>query len=132
MNQRKLLTRLVVLMFLLFAVNQFGSKFYWDSGIWWFDMAMHFFSGVWVGLFFIYVYLRNDSNFKPYLNIILYVVLVGVAWEIFEFFVNNVIGRIPFDPSDTISDTVFDILGGMTAVFYFNKSFLSAKLNKQS
>lgn len=118
MHNKRLLKYIVVLMLLMFLADKGASKFYWYNSIWYFDMIMHFFGGLWVGLFFIYVFSLSGSVSNLIFKIILSVLLVGISWEVFEFVVNNVIGRIPFNTLDTISDVLFDLTGGFFSIFY--------------
>ncbi|MDP2789001.1 MAG: hypothetical protein Q8O46_03050 [bacterium] len=82
---------------------------------------MHLGAGFWVGLFFLYVFSPKVSSFKVVLNIILWVLLIALLWELFELIVYNFIGEIPFDTLDTIGDIFFGLTGGFLAVFYYFK-----------
>ena len=129
MDRKKLLKSLVCLMFLIFIANSLALKFYWYFSIWWFDMFMHFLGGLWEGLFFIWFF--SIINF-PFLKLslevvdfrliyktILFVLLIGIFWEFFEFFANNYIGHDPFSILDTVSDVFFDLVGGAFSILYF-------------
>ena len=130
MVRKKLLAHIIALMLFLFLMDKGANKFYWYNLIWYFDMIMHFLSGIWVGLFFLYVFNTDHFDLRSFLKIVCMVLLIGVAWEIFEFIVNNVIGRVPFDPIDTLSDIFWDILGGSVAVFYLFKIIMPTSENK--
>jgi hypothetical protein len=129
MDRKKLLKILFYLMFLIFIANFLTLKFYWYSSIWWLDMPMHFLGGFWEGLFFIWFFSIVDfpflklsldmMDFKLVYKTVLFVLLIGILWEFFEFFVNNYIGHDLFNTLDTISDIFFDLVGGTFAVFYF-------------
>jgi len=137
MDRKKLLKLIIYLMFFIFIANLLAQKFYWYSSIWYFDMIMHFLGGVWQGLFFIWFFSINDLplfrlsldaiDFKLIYKTILFVLLIGVLWEFFEFFTNNYVGHDPFNTLDTISDIFFDLAGGAFAVFYF-LFYLSKKI----
>ena len=122
MDQQRLLKHLALLMFFIFIADYIGTKLYWYYTIWYFDMPMHFLGGLWLGLFFIYVFSRKepsfDLNFKLILTILLAVLFIGVLWELFEIYVNNDIGQIPFNLLDTISDLFCDLAGGTFAILY--------------
>jgi len=125
MDRKKLLIRLALLIFFIFAANYSAMKFYLYSSLWWFDMLMHFLGGFWLGLVFLWLFLKENSSF-PFsftlvFKVILGVLLVGISWEIFEIIVNNFSTKNPFDNLDTISDIFFDIAGGLLATFYFFK-----------
>ena len=136
MDRKKILRTVVWLMFIMFIVNTVALKFYWYSSIWYFDMLMHFWGGFWQGLFFIWFFSIKDISEKFRLSLefkdmnsliiktILFVLLIGVLWEFFEFFVNNCIGHDIFNTLDTISDIFFDTAGGTFAIFYFLKRII--------
>ncbi len=121
MNRKKLLTRIVTLIFSIFIVNSLAEKFYWYSAIWYFDMIMHFMGGLWVGLVVIWLLSpqKTDPDVSFILKAIAGVFLVGVSWEIFEFIFYNYIAGNDFNVLDTISDVFFDLAGGTFAVLYF-------------
>lgn len=130
MNKKKLLKHLVLLMFFIFIANNVVWELHWYSSIWWFDMVMHFLGGLWVGLFFLYIFYAEDQLFKKFLTVFLCVLLIGVLWEFFEFFTFNYIGKDPFNALDTVSDIFFDLAGGTFALFYFFKRIILAKENE--
>src|SRR3989344_6951174 len=112
MDRKKLLKCLVSLMFFMFVVNLASNKFYLYYSLWYFDIFMHFFGGAWVGLFFVYVFGRQNQALPSAPRILLYVLVVGLLWEFFELFSHNYIGRDSFDILDTFSDVIFDLAGG--------------------
>lgn len=126
MDKRKLLKYIVFLMFVIFLANNIALKFYWYYSISWFDMLMHFLGGLWVGLFFSYIFYDKNPFFKQLLTVILCVLSVGILWEIFEFFI-GAIAHDPFSIRDTTSDIFFDLAGGLFAIFYCLKKTMPAK-----
>lgn len=131
MKSKKLLIRIVFLILIIFLLNYLAMKFYWYSSIWYFDMLMHFFGGVWIGFASIYLFSPKNNSFGPILKILLIVLFVGVGWEIFEILINEIITKNSFNFLDTFSDLFFDLAGGTFAVFYslrkivfFNKNTL--------
>src|SRR3989338_10618649 len=104
MNRKKLFIRLATLMFLIFTANFVANKFYWYSSISYFDMIMHFLGGFWLALAFIWVYNKEKLNSINILKVMLSVLLVGVAWEVFEVLVNQSLAKNLFDALDTLSD----------------------------
>jgi len=103
-------------------------------------MVMHFLAGFWVSIFsFWFLIIKNTSldqvhvdyfNPKLILNIILFVLFVGVSWEVFEFIMNNYIGGDVFNTLDTLSDVFFDLSGGAFAVFYLLRKAISVNENR--
>ena len=130
MNKKKLLKHLVLLMFFIFFADILADKFYWYYTVWWFDIIMHFWSGFWVALFFLYVFYDRNIFSRKFLVVFLCVLLIGILWEVFELYVHNYIGKEPFRPLDTISDIFFDLLGGISAILYFFKRTMLASKNK--
>ncbi|MBY0376433.1 hypothetical protein K2P96_00455 [Patescibacteria group bacterium] len=124
MLKKKLLVRIVLLMFAMFLADRLAHNFFWYYTVWWFDMLMHFLGGLWVGLFFSYVFFGTIDTKRFIFKVIAYLFVVGVLWEIFEFATNNVIGHDPFNILDTVSDLFFDLAGGFFALFYITKKYL--------
>ena len=127
------------MMFFIFTADIMAQKFYWYYSIWWFDMPMHFLGGFWVGLFFFWFFSTKylpifqlsleKIDFKLTWKILLFVLFLGISWEIFEIYVNNYIGKTPFNLLDTISDIFFDLAGGSFALFYvFRRSIPTEKI----
>ena len=129
MIYKKMLLPIILLMFFIFFADKLADKFYWYNSIWYFDIIMHFLGGVWVGLFFIYVFSRRSLD-NLIFKVVLSVLLIGIFWEIFEFYVNNVVGRTPFNVVDTLFDIIFDFFGGLLSVLYFLKKIMKASENR--
>jgi hypothetical protein len=104
-------------------------KFYWYSSIWYFDMPMHFLGGIWLGLISIYLFPLKNYSLKSIFKIFFIVLLVGVAWEVFEILVNRLTIQDSFNTLDTISDICFDSAGGLFAIFYFLKKVMFVEKN---
>ncbi len=131
-DRTKLVTPLVFLMFFIFLVNLVALKLYWYYSIWYFDMPMHFLGGLWVGLFFLWFFsiesmpflhlVLERVDFKLVSKTLLFVLLFGVLWELFEFYTNNYIGHDLFNILDTTSDIFFDLSGGLYAILYVWKN----------
>ncbi len=128
MARDKLLKSIVYLMFFMFLANTAALKFHWYYSISWFDMLMHFLGGVWLGFFFLYVFFSKDSFFKRFLVIILCALLVGVLWEVFEFYLNTISTEF-FNISDTLSDLCFDLAGSLFSFLYFYKVIMPSQEN---
>ncbi len=104
------------------------GKFHWDYTIWWIDMPMHFFGGFWQAMFFIWFFsIKNFTFFQVPINkidtqlivkAVLFVLLIGILWEIFEVLVHNYVPHNTFSILDTTSDIFFDVAGGIAAILY--------------
>lgn len=125
MERKKLFKRLAYLIFFIFLANFLANKFHWYFSIWYFDMVMHFLGGFWLSLVFIWLFsykkVSFEVNFQSIFKILLGVLIIGIFWEIFEFYFINYIAENPFKILDTTSDLFFDLLGGISAIFYFSK-----------
>lgn len=105
---------------------------YWR--FWWFDIMMHFLGGLLMGLialwlYFLSNYFKKDNNSfdlilktsikKVFILSFIFVMIVGIGWEIFEFIMGisfadgYVLGYI----IDTSSDLVMDVIGSFLASF---------------
>jgi len=134
MDRKKLVKILLSLIFLILVFHSLGNKLYWYSAIWYFDMIMHFLGGLWIALLGFYLFLSKNQSFRlssepkalagAIIKILLFVLLVGVGWEVFEISVNDVLARNPFNALDTFSDIFFDLSGGTLATLYFFKRIM--------
>jgi len=130
MDRKKLTKIIICLILFIFVVNFLANKFYWYSSIWYFDMIMHFLGGFWIGLAFMYLFPPKDISFKLIFQTLLFVLFIGVGWEVFEVLVNDVIAKNPFNYLDTASDIFFDLSGGTFATLYFLKRIMFARVSE--
>ncbi len=133
MDSKRLLKHLVLLMFFIFLANILALKFYWYSLLWYFDVIMHTLGGVWVGMFFLYVFKRK--NFNPpdsilFFKVVLATIVVGLLWEFYEFYIYQYLIGNPFDLFDTTSDLVLDVLGSFLSFLYFSKFIMVGARNR--
>lgn len=132
MNRKKLFKRILYLILFIFIVNFLANKFYWYSSIWYFDMIMHFLGGFWLGLVFLYFFSHKFSphSFNFFLKLIIFVLFVGIGWEIFELLVDKTITQNSFNILDTSSDIFFDLTGGLISIYYFTKKIMFSSKNQ--
>ncbi len=130
MDRKKLVKILACLIFFILIVNFFAHKFYWYFSVWYFDVIMHFLGGFWVALAFIYLFSLKNGSFNSIFKVLLFVFFVGVGWEIFEIFINDVATQNSFDFLDAISDLFFDLTGGALGVLYFLKRIMFVGKNE--
>lgn len=119
-------------MFFIFGTQFLGEYLGWDVTIWYFDLIMHFWGGVWVTLFFIYIFsMLRPVSLGPWLilAVAFCTLAVGIAWELYEFLL-NVISLTPFDAWDTALDIVFDFLGSLAAIFFYFKIIMPIPRNR--
>ncbi len=60
----------------------------------------------------------------------LFVLFIGVSWELYEVLVNGVLAKDVFNSLDTISDIFFDLAGGFLAVLYFLRKIVLTSQNE--
>ena len=121
MDRKKLIKRLIYLIFFILVVNFLANKFYWYSSVWYFDMIMHFLGGFWIGLASFYTFSLQSVSDKLIFKILLLVLFIGLGWEVFEILVNDVMAQNSFNFLDTLSDIFFDLSGGLCAMLYLWK-----------
>lgn len=104
----------IVIVFLLLAAVfawthqiAMAGSFYWYY--WWFDIVMHFWGGILLGLGVHAVTSLKSVHIRPVLPVVLAVILSAViGWEVFE----RIFGL--FNPNQYIVDTTQDVLLGIT------------------
>ncbi len=126
MTRKEFFIRLAGLIVCIAAFNFLANKFYWYSSIWYFDIIMHFLGGLWLGGFFLWLFWPERISGSLVGKVILGVLVVGIGWEVFELMFVNYVAQNNFDIIDTAMDLVLDILGGFSAVVYFNKKIMNS------
>ena len=127
---RKKLSRLILsLIIFIFFSNYLALKFYWYYTIWYSDMVMHFLGGFWLGLVVVYIDSPKKLSLTSVFRILIFVFLIGLSWEVFEIFTYNNITNIPLNILDTSSDILFDLAGGLYAIFYFFRKIMHVPQN---
>lgn len=100
----------------------------WYYRFFWLDILMHFAGGAWLIMFLFWFFKKQQDDYllaAPYgISMILalgFVALAGVGWEFFEFLFDVFISSQGYarvaqlGMADTMSDLLFDLLGGLTA-----------------
>lgn len=120
----------VLTILFVFASVFLGEVRMFYERVWWWDIALHFNSGVFLGILgFLLVYVLNaDERIDVHLHprfvaffAFLFAVAMGALWEIFEFAMDQFFGtnmQKPMfsDPSgltDTMWDLIVDTLGAL-------------------
>lgn len=128
MERKKLTKRILFLIVFIFFLNLLAHKLHLYVSIWYFDMFMHTLGGIWLSLAVIFVLNISTFSRQNFLKIILSVLLVGIAWEIFEFGVDEIILKNPLNTKfDTLSDLVCDTFGGVIGIIYYFRNSLKSK-----
>ncbi len=130
MKNHFLKTIIILGAFLAFG-NWLFLKLGWYYAYDYADVFMHGSWGLWSGLFvswflfesgYIPLKLKNFFNTRILSNLytqiiatFLIVLIIGVAWEIFELMIGATPGLYSYYLSDTISDILMDVGGGVSA-----------------
>jgi hypothetical protein len=130
------------------TLNYLAFQYFWYWRIWWFDLTMHFLGGILVGLFFLwyfFVFIRTEDvniSFKLALKVsIIGVLIIGLAWELFEFGIDQYwaaeigvksFGVLQQGWMDTLSDLTLDLIGGFGATYFFWQMSVKSKIDSLS
>ncbi len=124
--RNQLMGRAFLVVLLVFILNKLAMQFYWYVSIPWLDMPMHFLGGIFLalGIGALFFHRTNKIHFfKKLLFILLWVLLFGIAWELFEFSVFTLIKFVePNSMADTLMDLFFDLLGGLVGIFFVSRA----------
>lgn len=124
---------IVIIAILHFSALQFFL--YWK--FWWFDILTHFLGGLWVSISLLWFFFQFGSvnvfkNKKNHIFLVAFVgtILIGVMWEIFEYYFGISGVNASNYVRDTATDIFFDLMGGIVAygIFVF-KGYHQTKLN---
>ncbi len=126
MISKPLFKRTFALLFLIGLGNLVANKLYLYWTVWWVDMIMHFSAGFCVAMATVLVwqYLldKNISLRKSVFVSFLLVLMVGLAWEVFEtYFEIEMLSDGYLYVTDTLSDLLLDICGGILGSIYAYK-----------
>ena len=94
------------------------ASLYWS--IWWFDILMHFWGGILIGVGLHVLGTFSLLRLKPTLPLlILVLVVVTFSWELFEWWVSL------WQPENYVIDTIIDVFlgfsGGLLAHAYLRR-----------
>lgn len=122
---KKLLLYACILVFFIWLVNTLANTFYWYSAIWWFDIPMHIMGGIFLGLSagaLFFKTLLPLSTRERFVTILLFVFIIGLGWEIFEYLVQSITkGPKLANFPDSVKDMLVDLLGGALAYIFVLK-----------
>lgn len=104
------------------VVHYFALEFYLYWTYLWFDIPMHFLGGVTIALGVHTPLFRKYVPVPPlsFVATCLFVLLVGVAWEVFEWYA-GLVDSVRYI-EDTALDIVMDLAGGVLG-FYLASTF---------
>lgn len=119
-------------LFVIAVLHFIANKFYFYWTIWWYDMMMHTISGFAVGMASImlwqYFFDKDISIKKTIVISLLFTLTVGISWELFELVSGAMMLSDGFAYyTDTISDILLDISGGILGSLYAHKVITNSK-----
>ncbi len=139
--KNKEMKRTLIFLTIIFLTN-FVGMYYGFYSVWWFDMSLHFFGGLFMAMLMAH-YLGDIlelrianyelTTLKKYLIIVGAVSFIGIVWEFAEYLssqtlieplYNNFGIRAYFigDLDDTINDLLMDVVGTFAWLVIFRKS----------
>lgn len=124
-KKRSILNFAVFIFVIISSVNLFSLEYRWYQEFFWFDMPMHFLGGLASFLLLVYLMHEKCANHhfhKSFLVKILFLALaVGVAWEVYEYLAQIIISHDRWNYVDTLSDLLFDTIGGILGLLLIKK-----------
>jgi len=133
---KKILTLTFLSIALLGILHYAGSFFYFYWSIVWFDNVMHFLGGFSIALLFIWFWYFSgvfgsevQNTFKFFATTIVFVLLVSIGWEIFEYvfdIANPTGGNYLVDTTQDLIADFFGTILGVFVVFSIKKATHSA------
>lgn len=115
-----------VLVLCLFFFNLFATYFHLYFFIWWLDIPVHIFGGLWVGLLSLVLYYHSDYVPHKEHSVLLTIAIalssalvIGLMWEIYEFVVDRAMEANEMQLGDALKDLCDDLLGGIIAAVIF-------------
>ncbi len=106
----------------VFAVNALAITFYWYASITHFDKLVHTLGGIFAavaGSAFLYKHAQTLRKRELVITALLFVFIVGLAWEYYEYILQFYIKNIHLaDIPDSIGDLVADMIGGILGISF--------------
>ncbi len=107
---RRLFFAQTLVLILVGVLHITGLYYYLQWYYWWYDLVLHFLGGLWVALAITWLWLALSRKVRI-VPILLAVLVVGGAWELFEYVIGSLReGNYFFDTS---LDMLMDALGGL-------------------
>lgn len=115
---------------LLWFLNYIAIINYYFWIIWWYDYMMHFLGGFIIGVIIIWTYYTWRDVKVSLSTVLLWVIAIGVAWEIYEYMLGAVSVLQKYE-IDTTHDLIMDLIGGSVA-YLFASSLPSQESSQES
>ena len=107
-----------------------GFVFRWNYSLLWYDLLLHFLGGMWVAFAAAKFFRKpiSEIGWMGPVFLVALVALVGVTWEIYEFtidelfFEERALWRAQDGNTDTMSDLMMDLAGGIAVALWYARS----------
>jgi hypothetical protein len=104
----------LLIFFTMFHFLAIHFHFYWT--VWWYDIGMHVFGGFIAALIFLFLFqAQYQSRLSLLIISISAALIVGIAWEIFEYITGVTFTTEAAYIPDTVTDLFDDLAGGLIA-----------------
>ena len=131
MSHRTIIFLTLFLALIVASLHLGALEYYWYWTYWWFDILLHFLSGVLIGFLFLSLFeshIHKEIFEKHmFLLIILFVFMVGFGWEVFEVIIQPDIVVESDYVLDTFSDILVDFSGGLFAYISLSRLLVCNK-----
>ncbi len=119
---KKLIKWAGVTVILMFILHTLANTFYWYTSIFGFDKVMHTLGGIFLALLagaLLNAKRMPDHTRHLFVTLLLFVFIVGLAWEYYEYLVQYIFKSIHLaDVPDSIGDLIFDMVGGIIGSYF--------------
>jgi len=120
MNRKVYFGILLLLILLIAITHNIATEHYLYWKYLWSDLVVHFFSGLWIALVGLGIFVFSKKEKAGIKTIILSTIVLslslGILWEVFEYSV-GIISFSKWYVPDTISDIIMDMIGGIVGFF---------------
>ena len=118
----------LLVLVILITLHISGSYLSWYWKYPWFDTIVHAMSGLWAGLLILWLAVCSGElnslqkyRIKCFLIAVISAVVVGVAWELLEYFSQITVISASNYYFNTATDILSDMIGGVLAYLYFTQ-----------
>lgn len=113
-----LLLALLVIAFVVLTLDRIAQDNYLYWAYWWYDIMMHFLGGFLVAGIALWFLARFSDESMRTARRALYVaiitaIIIGIGWEIFEYFSGALLQQNGSIVGDTALDLVMDVVGAL-------------------
>lgn len=114
---------LALSLFAIAIINASASAYYLYWTLRWLDMPMHFAGGAWLAGFGVWwQFFQKEASAKSFFAVLwvclIYAISIGLVWEVYEATISFFTVGHMNAMADTLSDLLFDILGGTTVAIF--------------